>query len=149
MPNSGCESLENCTSVEVRCEKIYKHALFWLPQAVASQELADLFPTLLQIFLTIMLGRLAGFYNIIPKQESKGLNLFVGKFSLPVLIFVSLENLNFKNIDWSFLVAITISKSIIFVAVGVIQFIIQNPKDLSRASIFAAFKFAQIEICCE
>ena len=86
-----------------------------------------------------MLGWLAGFYKIIPKQESKGLNLFVGKFSLPVLIFVSLASLNFQNIEWSFLVAITISKSIIFVAVGVIQFIIKNPKDLSRASIFAIF----------
>ena len=86
-----------------------------------------------------MLGWLAGFYKIIPKQESKGLNLFVGKFSLPVLIFVSLANLNFSNVDWSFLLAITISKSIIFFVVGIIEFVIHSPKDLSRAAIFAIF----------
>ena len=50
-------------------------------------------------------------------EESKGLNLFVGKFSLPVLIFVSLAGLYFDNIEWSYLVPNTISKSI--VAVGV------------------------------
>jgi hypothetical protein len=55
------------------------------------------------------------------------------------LIFVSLANLNFNNVEWSFLLAITISKSIIFVFVGVVDLIMHSPKDLSRAAIFAIF----------
>ena len=93
----------------------------------------------MQIFLTIKLGWLAGFYKIIPQEDSKGLNTFVGKFSLPVLIFVSLANLDFSNIDWSFLLAITISKSIIFILAGLVDYVVHSPKDLSRASIFAIF----------
>jgi len=104
-----------------------------------SDQIGDLLPTLLQIFLTIKLGWLAGFYKIIPPQDAKGLNIFVGKFSLPVLIFVSLATLNFDNVEWSFLLAIAISKVIIFVFVGIAEFIIHSPNDLSRASIFAIF----------
>ena len=96
-------------------------------------------PTLIQIFLTIKLGWLAGFYKIIPQEDSKGLNIFVGKFSLPVLIFVSLANLDFSNVNWSFLLAITISKSIIFVFTAVVEYVVHSPKDLSRAAIFAIF----------
>jgi len=103
------------------------------------EDISQLLPTLLQIFLTIKLGWLAGFYKIIPQEDSKGLNTFVGKFSLPVLIFMSLANLDFSNIDWSFLLAITISKTIIFIFAGLVDFIVQSPKDLSRASIFAIF----------
>jgi len=99
----------------------------------------DLFPTLLQIFLTIKLGWLAGFFKIISPTEAKGLNIFVGKFSLPVLIFVSLATLDFSNINWSFLLAIAISKTLIFVFVGFSEFLVHNPKDVSRAAIFAIF----------
>jgi hypothetical protein len=104
-----------------------------------SSQLPDLLPTLLQIFLTIKLGWLAGFFKILSPSEAKGLNIFVGKFSLPVLIFVSLAGLNFRNVDWSFLLAITISKTIIFVSVGFVQFVIHSPKDVSRAAIFSIF----------
>ena len=63
----------------------------------------------------------------------------MGKFSLPVLIFVSLAGLNFSNVDWSFLLAITFSKTTIFVIVGLVQFVIHSPKDVSRAAIFSIF----------
>jgi len=101
--------------------------------------MGDLLPTLLQIFLTIKLGWLAGFYKIISPQDARGLNIFVGKFSLPVLIFVSLASLDFGNVDWSFLLAITISKTLIFIFVGIGEYLVYSPKNLSRASIFAIF----------
>ena len=72
-------------------------------------------------------------------NESAGLNTFVGKFSLPVLIFTSLAKLNFSNIKWSFLLAIFVSKTLIFILVGGIEFIISSPKSFSRPSIFAIF----------
>ena len=101
--------------------------------------MGDLLPTLLQIFLTIKLGWLAGFYKIISPQDARGLNIFVGKFSLPVLIFVSLASLDFGNVDWSFLLAITISKTLIFIFIGIGEYLVYSPKNLSRASIFAIF----------
>ena len=84
---------------------------------ILAQQAEELIPNLLQVFLTILLGWLAGTFQIIPEQEAKGLNLFVGKFSLPVLIFVSLAKLNFRNVEWSFILAITISKGTIFILV--------------------------------
>ena len=35
--------------------------------------MSDLLPTLIQIFLTIKLGWLAGFYKIIPPTDAKGI----------------------------------------------------------------------------
>ena len=106
---------------------------------ISSQQAGELIPNLLQVFLTILLGWLARTYQIIPEKESKGLNLFVGKFSLPVQIFVSLARFNFKNVEWSFILAITISKGTIFILVLAVDVLMNNPKDLSRAAIFAIF----------
>lgn len=101
----------------------------------------DLLPTLLQIFLTVFLGWIAGATNILGAQESRGISTFVGKFSLPALIFVSLATLNFQGVNWSFLLAILISKTIIFAIVCVVEFCMQpagSPR-VPKAAIFAIF----------
>ena len=125
---------QNC-SVETNGSLLHNYTM----DDISSQQAEELIPNLLQVFLTILLGWLAGTYQIIPEQEAKGLNLFVGKFSLPVLIFVSLAKLNFKNVEWSFLLAITISKGTIFVLVLAVDVLMNSQKDLSRAAIFAIF----------
>ena len=125
---------QNC-SVETNGSLLHNYTM----DDISSQQAEELIPNLLQVFLTILLGWLAGTYQIIPEQEAKGLNLFVGKFSLPVLIFVSLAKLNFINVEWSFLLAITISKGTIFVLVLAVDVLMNSQKDLSRAAIFAIF----------
>ena len=50
----------------------------------------ELLPTLFQIFLTVALGWAAGALGLFGAKESKGIGVFVGKFSLPALIFTSL-----------------------------------------------------------
>jgi len=97
----------------------------------------NLLPTLLQIFLTVGLGWLAGSLNMFGAKEARGLGIFVGKFSLPALIFISLASLNLSNIKWSFLLAILLSKSIIFILVLLLDFLIN--KNLSRAALFAIY----------
>ena len=57
---------------------------------------------------------------MVSKHEINGLQTFVSKFSLPALIFVSLVDLNFDKVNWRFLLAILVSKSIVFFAVLVI-----------------------------
>jgi len=97
----------------------------------------NIFPTLMQLFLTVKLGWLAGYYKIISPEQARGLGIFVGKFSLPVLIFVSLATLDFTHVEWSFLTAIAISKIGIFVVVCLADYALE--KDLSQAAMFALF----------
>ena len=98
----------------------------------------ELLPTLLQIFLTVGLGWLAGALGLFGAKESKGIGVFVGKFSLPALIFTSLATLDLSAIKWSFLLAMLIAKSAIFSLVMLLEVALN--RDASRASIFA--------ICC-
>ena len=98
----------------------------------------ELLPTLLQIFLTVGLGWVAGALGLFGAKESKGIGVFVGKFSLPALIFTSLATLDLSAIKWSFLLAMLIAKSSIFSLVMLLEVALN--RDTSRASIFA--------ICC-
>jgi len=101
----------------------------------------DLLPTLLQIFLTVFLGWIAGATNIFGAQQSQGISTFVGKFSLPALIFISLATLDFSDINWSFLLAILISKTVIFTIVCIVEFCVQpaSKPRAPKAAIFAIF----------
>ena len=98
----------------------------------------ELLPTLLQIFLTVGLGWAAGALGVFGTKESKGIGVFVGKFSLPALIFTSLATLDLSAIKWSFLLSMLIAKTAIFSLVMILEVALN--KDASRASIFA--------ICC-
>lgn len=53
---------------------------------------SNLYPALLQVFTIILLGYLAGTLKIVNKEQSLGLNIFVGTFILPALLLkVSLK----------------------------------------------------------
>ena len=78
--------------------------------------LHDLLPTLSQIFLTIKLGWLAGTFNIIKAPEARGLNIFVGKYSLPSLVFISLATIDFSTVNLAFLLGVFASKLLIFLS---------------------------------
>ena len=96
-----------------------------------------LLPTLLQIFLTVFLGWLSGTLGIFGTREAKGLGIFVSKYSLPALIFISLASLNISDIKWSFLLAILVSKSIIFITVLMVDLLLN--RNMSRAALFAIY----------
>jgi len=103
----------------------------------------NLFATLIQIFLTIKVGWLTGFFKIIEPEQAKGLNIFVSKFSLPVLIYVSLATLDLTQIDWNFMIGVAVSKSVIFLGVELVELLINRPRDISRATIFAMLSTQQ------
>jgi len=108
----------------------------------ASEEevnLDNLYPALVQCFGIIFLGFAAGKFNFISDVEAKGLGTFVGSFSLPALIFVSLCQLDFQSVNWIFLFAITLAKSIIFFIVLFVGLFVHRPADPARSALYAIF----------
>jgi len=77
----------------------------------------NLLPALIQIFFTMTLGYLAGFCKIIGPREARGIGIFVGKFSLPALLFISLVKLQFADVNWTFVASVLITKASIFLSV--------------------------------
>lgn len=77
--------------------------------------------------------------NLISETEAKGINTFVGTFSLPSLIFMSLAQLDLSSVNWLFLLSVLLSKSIVFFSVIVVTLLVGRPVNYGRAGIFAIF----------
>ena len=99
--------------------------------------LEDLLPTICQVFVTIFLGWITGTLKIISPDGARGLNIFVGKYSLPSLVFISLASLDFSSVNFAFLLGIFLSKLHIFLLTLFLEWIIS--RDLSKAAMFAMF----------
>ena len=102
-----------------------------------AESLRDLLPTLSQIFLTIKLGWLAGTFNVIKPPEARGLNIFVGKYSLPSLVFISLATFDFTTVNLAFLLGVFSSKLLIFLLTLLTQILIS--RDVSQGAMWAMF----------
>jgi predicted permease len=90
-------------------------------------------------FCSFLSRYLAGRLNIISNTEAKGLNTFVGTFALPSLIFLSLAELDWKTVNWTFLLAVLFAKSIVFLSVGIISLLVVRPLNLGRAGLLGIF----------
>lgn len=77
--------------------------------------------------------------KLISESGMKGLNTFVGTFSLPSLIFLSLAELDLSAVNWLFLLSIFIAKSIVFFAVIVLTILVTRPINLGSAGLHAIF----------
>lgn len=73
------------------------------------------------------------------QRETSGLNTFVGKFSLPSLIFLSLCKLDLSAVNWMFIFAIFVSKTAIFFLVLIITILVTRPTNTARAGLLAIF----------
>ncbi|XP_018569986.1 integral membrane protein GPR155 [Anoplophora glabripennis] len=110
-----------------------------MEQDPTGASMENLYPALAQCFVIIICGYSAGRMNLISETEAKGINTFVGTFSLPSLIFMSLAELELSQVNWLFLLSILVSKSIIFFSVIVITLLVGRPLKFGRAGIFAIF----------
>ncbi|XP_030385806.1 integral membrane protein GPR155 isoform X2 [Scaptodrosophila lebanonensis] len=99
----------------------------------------NFYPALVQCFGIIICGYIAGRFKIISNAETKGLGTFVGTFALPSLIFLSLVELNWSAVNWKFLLAMLISKAVVFFAVLVISLLVARPLNYARAGLLAIF----------
>jgi len=97
----------------------------------------QILPTLVQIFVTMLLGWLTGYYKVVGPSEAKGLNIYVSKFALPSLIFVSMATVDFSQINLAFLLGIFASKVAAFALLLLVQVVIK--KDPSAGAVYAMF----------
>ncbi|KAH8345752.1 hypothetical protein KR067_003058 [Drosophila pandora] len=99
----------------------------------------NFYPALIQCFGIIICGYIAGRFKIISNAETKGLGTFVGTFALPSLIFLSLVELNWSAVNWSFLLAMLVSKAVVFFAVLIICLLVARPLNYARGGLMAIF----------
>ena len=74
----------------------------------------DLGFALVQTLAVVLLGFTLRTYNLMPERASMGMGLFTATVSLPALLFVNMAELSFGDIEISFVVAVLISKSLMF-----------------------------------
>lgn len=99
----------------------------------------NLYPALLECFAVILCGYVAGRMSLISQADTKGLNTFVGSFSLPALIFLSLAELDLSSVNWMFLLSILVAKTVVFLVVVAVTFLVSRPINTGRAGLFAIF----------
>jgi len=122
------------------------------PPSPAINTFENLYPALVECFGIILLGYVAGKFRFVSDSEAKGLATFVGKFSLPALIFGNLITLDVSAMNWRFLLAILTAKTIVFISVLVTTILISHrgtsqgstgsaatSGGLGRAGLFAIF----------
>ncbi|XP_076059011.1 integral membrane protein GPR155 homolog anchor isoform X2 [Oratosquilla oratoria] len=109
------------------------------PDGMADVAFSNLYPAVIECFVIILCGYMAGRCNLISQTESKGLGTFVGTFSLPALIFMSMAQLDFSSVNWLFLLSIFLSKSLVFFMVALITLLVYKPIDFGKAGLFAIF----------
>lgn len=101
--------------------------------------LENLYQALVESFGVIICGYIAGRLGIVTEQQSSGLSTFVGSFSLPSLIFLSLATLDLSSVCWYFLLSIFLAKAVVFIAVLLITLLVTRPVDPARAGLYAIF----------
>lgn len=99
----------------------------------------NLYPALVQVFAIILIGYLAGNFQVLSKEQTLGLNIFVSTFSLPCLIFRNLAVVNFKTVNWLFLTGVFISKIFIFILAFSITLFALRPINIGMAAVFGIF----------
>ena len=110
------------------------------PHLLSSDEIDhDLYPALLQVFAIILIGYLAGNFQIISKQQALGLNKFVSTFALPALLFKSIATLDLHSVNWMFLLSIFVSKALVFFSAIVLTLVVERPLNIGMAAVYAIF----------
>ncbi|XP_037901142.1 integral membrane protein GPR155 [Glossina fuscipes] len=109
------------------------------PEHDTTISMNNFYPALVQCFGIIICGYIAGRFKIISNAETKGLGTFVGTFALPSLIFLSLVELNWSAVNWTFLLAMLISKAVVFFVVLIISLCVARPLNYARAGLLGIF----------
>lgn len=89
--------------------------------------------------VSFRLSYVAGRLGLVSDEQSSGLATFVGTFSLPAIIFMSLASIDLSSVCWYFLLSILIAKAIIFFCVMITTLIVTKPIDSSKAGLYPIF----------
>ncbi|XP_059142560.1 integral membrane protein GPR155-like isoform X2 [Physella acuta] len=110
-----------------------------LSSNVSDVSFDHLYRAIIQCFVIILSGYIAGRAGLISPNQSSGIGTFVSKFCLPALLFKSMCELNFSEVNWMFLVGVLIAKVSIFIVVGLVTLLVKRPLNLGYAAIFGIF----------
>lgn len=109
------------------------------PSTGATVSIENLYPAIVQCFVIILFGYIAGRWDVITPTQGKGIGTFVSKFCLPALLFKNMCILNFGDVNWIFLLCILIAKSVVFFLVMTLCLLIKRPRNYGIAGLFAIF----------
>ena len=109
-----------------------------LSHGSSKDTLNSLSPAFFQCFGIMLLGYIAGRTKFVSMEDSKGINAFLGKIALPVLIFCALCTLDFSTVNWTFFVSVLITKSTLFMGTLIIALAVTKGS-LGKAGLFAIF----------
>ncbi len=87
------------------------------PSASSSVDLEDVINAMFSTFSIIALGYSMGRAKFIPTSVGEGLGTFLFQVSLPCLIFHSVGTMSFTGVNWWVLIALLISKGVVFIVV--------------------------------
>ncbi|KAK7110797.1 lysosomal cholesterol signaling protein-like isoform X2 [Littorina saxatilis] len=99
----------------------------------------NLYPAILQCFVVVASGYVAGRTGHVTASQGRGIATFVSTFCLPALLFQAMCTLNFSQVNWHFLLAILIAKMTVFVIVAALTLLVKRPLNLGLAGLFAIF----------
>lgn len=99
----------------------------------------NLYPAILQCFVVVAGGYIAGRSGHVTASQGRGIATFVSTFCLPALLFRSMCTLDFSQVNWQFLLAILIAKATVFIIVGSVTLLVKRPLNLGAAGLFAIF----------
>lgn len=108
-------------------------------QNPAEDAFANLLPALIQCFGLIFAGYFAGRINLLTQSQGRGIGIFVGSFAMPAMLFKSMVELRFNSVDWYFLLAIFISKSVVFLVVAILTLLLVRPTHTGKIGIYGIF----------
>lgn len=60
-------------------------------------------------------------------------------FAMPAMLFKSMVELRFNSVDWYFLLAIFISKSVVFLVVAILTLLLVRPTHTGKIGIYGIF----------
>lgn len=99
----------------------------------------NLYPSLVQCFTVILVGYCVGRLGFISPTSSKGIGVFVSLVSLPALLFKSMVELDYSQVNWRFLFSILIAKSTVFFSVAIFTSVLIRPTNLGKAGMYGIF----------
>ena len=99
----------------------------------------NLYPAVVQCFVVICAGYLAGRTGLLSTLQAQGIGTYVTKFALPALIFQSMCTLKFASVNWFLLCSFLVGKSVVFLIVAVFTLILSRSKRLGKAGLYAMF----------
>ncbi|XP_046846937.1 integral membrane protein GPR155-like isoform X1 [Xenia sp. Carnegie-2017] len=97
----------------------------------------ELYPALVSVFAVIFLGYLTGRLGLITPKEAQGFSKLAIYPTLPAFIFRAMATINFKTVEWMFVLAVTLSKLIVFVVVTMLTLLFT--RDVGRAGVYSLF----------